>query len=291
MKKIGGIDVGGTSIKYGVWNGAALEDKGSIPTPKTLEEFYERLTEIVETMKEKHAIIGVGMSLPGAVNKEKGLIDGASALPYIHHFPILEEFVNRFGLPVSFENDANCAALAEVKYGAGKDVNNILFFILGTGVGGSLIFDGKVHHGKHLFGGEFGFMLMKDGKSLSQLGTTVQMAKRYEKRVNDGKHYTGEEVFELAFNGDAIAQEEAETFFYNVALGIFNLSYAFDPDRVIIGGGVSHAPFLLPEIDKRLDKIIKGTAIASWKPEIAVCEFMGDANLIGAVADFLSENE
>jgi len=291
MKKIGAIDVGGTSIKYGVWDGENLLDQGSFPTPKTLEEYFEGMTNAVLSMKEKHEIIGIGMSTPGCPEKDTGVIAGKSALPYIHGFNMQAELESRFGLPISMENDANCAALAELKYGVGQGAKNLLFFILGTGVGGSVIFDGKVHHGKHLFGGEFGFMIMEDYKSMSSLATAVAMAKRYSMRINDGKNYTGQEVFDLSYAGDPIAQEETETFFFNVAKGIFNLSFSFDPDLVILGGGVSNAPFLLDEVKKRVMHIQEKVGFTDWTPEIVTCKFKNDANLIGAVVDFMAEHE
>ncbi|SJZ63996.1 Sugar kinase of the NBD/HSP70 family, may contain an N-terminal HTH domain [Pilibacter termitis] len=287
MKKIACIDVGGTSIKYAVFQNGQLFENGSFPTPQTLEEYYEKLCEVVEEMKKVHGIVGVAMSSPGAVNKENGVIEGASALPYIHDFDIHSVLSDKFALPLTIENDANCAALAEVKYGVAKNHQNVLFIVLGTGVGGSVIVDGKIHHGKHLFGGEFGFMLMSENETFSSLGTAVNMASRYNKRMKT--NLSGKEVFERAFSGDVIAQEEAEVLFSNVAKGIFNLQYAFDPELVVLGGGISQAEFLLPEIDKRMDEIMKKVTIAPFKPKVVKCHFLNDANLIGAASDFLAE--
>ncbi len=144
--------------------------------------------------------------------------------------------------------------------------------------------NGKVHHGKHLFGGEFGFMLMDDEHSFSDLGTTIRMAERYNKRT--GEELDAIEIFEKAFNGDKIANEEKDIFLYNVAKGIFNLTYSFDPERVIIGGGVSQAEWLIPELQKQLKKIMEIIEVATFMPEIVTCEFRNSANLIGAAVDF-----
>ncbi|MDR2833130.1 MAG: ROK family protein [Streptococcaceae bacterium] len=291
MEKLGALDIGGTSIKYGVWDGKELLDQASVPTPKTLEEFYDSLTSVVNIMKENHDIKGVGMSIPGGPDKKTGVIIGMSALPYIHHFPIQPEFEKRFGLPVSMENDANCAALAELKYGAGRGKKNLLFFILGTGVGGSVIFDGKVHHGPHLFGGEFGFMFMDDElNTFSKLGTTVQMAKRYSEQKNDGKQYTGIEVFDLWQQGDELATEQTDIFFNAVAKGVLNLAFSFDPEICILGGGVSNAPFLLPEVKKRIWALQEKLGYTDWTPDVVTCGFKSEANMIGAVVDFMQEH-
>ena len=147
------IDIGGTSIKYARFADGKLGEEGAFGTPDNLEQFYQSLTAVVEQFKENSDVCGVAISSPGAVNKASGVIEGASALPYIHDFEIHAELEKRFGLPVSIENDANCAALAEVKFGAAKGLSDVLLLVLGTGVGGSVVMNGKVHHGKHLFGG------------------------------------------------------------------------------------------------------------------------------------------
>lgn len=212
------------------------------------------------------------------------MIEGASALPYIHDFNIHSALEKRFALPISIENDANCAALAEVKYGVAKGLKNVLFIVLGTGVGGSVVMDGKVHHGKHLFGGEFGFMLMDDTHTFSELGTTIMMAKRYNERTSQSLDAIA--IFNLAFAGDPIAKEEMNIFTFNVAKGIYNLSYSFDPELVILGGGVSQADWLIPELKKQLQKIMNQVEIASFMPEIQRCYYRNQANLIGAAVDF-----
>lgn len=171
-----------------------------------------------------------------------------------------------------------------MKFGAAKGLSDVLLLVLGTGVGGSVVMNGKVHHGKHLFGGEFGFMLMDDEHSFSTLGTTIRMAERYNKRT--GEALDAIEIFEKAFNGDEIANEEKDIFLYNVAKGIFNLTYSFDPELVIIGGGVSQAEWLIPELQKQLQKIMGIIEVATFMPEIVTCEFRNSANLIGAAVDF-----
>ncbi len=278
------IDIGGTTIKTALFNQGELTESQAFKTPETREHFFDELVKSVNFYKGKFDIAGVAISSPGAVNKASGVIEGASALPYIHDFDIHSEFEKRFELPVSIENDANCAALAEVKFGAAKGLKNVLFIVLGTGVGGAVVMNGKIHHGKHLFGGEFGFMLMDEKNSFSTLGTTIRMAERYNKRT--GESLDAIEIFENAFSGDEIAKEEMKVFTFNVAKGIFNLQYSFDPDLIIIGGGVSQADWLISELQVQLKAIMETIEIAPFMPEIAVCKFRNNANLIGAAADF-----
>ncbi len=280
------MDIGGSSVKFAVWEKEQLVDKGSFVTPKTWDEMKQEMVQLKGKMDAKYTIDGVAFSAPGAVNQSKGVIEGASAVPYIHHFPVFFELEKLLGCPISMENDANCAGLAEVWRGAAKGLQNVLFVVIGSGIGGAVIVDGKVRHGKHLFGGEFGYMLLKEDKTFSDLGTAVNMAKRYSKRMELETELSGKEVFELAEQGDEIAKEEVETFYHYLAVGIYNLQYSFDPEKIIIGGGVSSKEGLLDELNVHLAKVVESAKIAPFIPEVAICEFQNDANLIGAVYNY-----
>ncbi|KRK81177.1 ROK family protein [Companilactobacillus nodensis] len=284
MNNLGLIDIGGTSIKFAIWRNNELEKLPAVMTPDNLEGFYEVLTSAVEKMKLEAQIVGVGISSPGAVDKTIGVIRGVSAVKYLHDFDILSVLTEKFGLPVSLENDANCAALAELDAGAGRGVASLIFLILGTGVGGSVIVDHQIWHGAHLFGGEFGLMLIDGYKTLSNLGTAVNAAARYN-AVN-GTQCSGKEVFALAKSGDTSAQREVQTMYQALAKGIFNLQYSFDPERIVIGGAVSNNPDLIPAIEDEIDKLRDVTGITSVKPELVTCEFTDGANLRGAMVDF-----
>lgn len=286
MSNLGLVDIGGTSIKFAVMKDDQLEKLEPVKTPQTLEEFYQVLTNKVDSMKAQYQITGVGISSPGAVNKKTGVVEGASAIPYIHNFEIQQALSKRFGLPVSMENDANCAALAELDSGAGRDVSSLLFLIIGTGVGGSVIINHQIWHGAHLFGGEFGFTLVDDKSTLSNLATSVGVAQRYNANSKPITNYSGKEVFDLADHGDARAQKEVQTMYYSLAKGIYNLQYSFDPELIVLGGAVSNNSHLIPEVNKEIEKIRKVVKIASIKPEIVPCHYTDEANLRGAAVDF-----
>lgn len=283
------IDIGGSSIKYGIWSEDKLIKNGSFITPKSWEEMKLELIKLKEIMKKNFDIEGVALSAPGAVNQITGVIEGASAVPYIHHFPIQQELENLFESSVTIENDANCAALAEIWKGAGSGLKNMLFVVIGTGIGGAVIVDGKIIHGKHLFGGEFGYMLLTKNETFSNLGTAVKMARRVCRRKGlEETQLSGEDVFELANNGDIIAIEEVRNFYYYLAKGIFNLQYCFDPEKIVIGGGVSNKENLIPNVKEQLLEICRSVSGASIVPNIAVSRFKNNANLIGAVYNYLN---
>ncbi|AUI71871.1 ROK family protein [Companilactobacillus alimentarius] len=286
MNNLGLIDIGGTSIKFAVMQNNELKKLSSVKTPETLEDFYTSLTNKVNLMKKDYQITGVGISSPGAVNKKTGVIEGASAIPYIHNFKIQQTLEKHFGLPISMENDANCAALAELDSGADKDVSSLLFLIIGTGVGGSVIINHQIWHGAHLFGGEFGFTLVDDKNTLSNLATSVGVAQRYNQNSQPKTDYSGKEVFDLADQGDIRAQKEVQTMYYSLAKGIYNLQYSFDPELVVLGGAVSNNPQLIPSVNKEIEKIRKVVKIASIKPQVVACKYTDEANLRGAAVDF-----
>ncbi|MGY3724666.1 glucokinase [Granulicatella balaenopterae] len=284
------FDVGGTSVKYGICDNGQIDHHGIFPTPITIEEFYEQLVAVFESIICQHIIKGVAFSCPGAVNQKTGIIEGCSAVPYIHDFPIKDKFEELFQLPVTIENDANCAALAEVNFGNAKGCENAILLVLGTGVGGSIIINGKVYHGSHLFGGEFGFMAMNDElDTFSALGTVVNMAKRYNDRIPGVAELSGKDILALADQGAEMALEERKIFIKSVARSIFNLQHAIDPEVILIGGGVSNYPLLLPLIQEELDTIYQKLTHTTLYPTVKLCQFKNDANLIGAYVNFLQQ--
>ncbi|MDN6291416.1 MAG: ROK family protein [Tetragenococcus koreensis] len=286
------FDIGGTSVKYGVWNDEEqLINKSKFKTPETWSEMKVALLTIKQQFEKDYILDGIAISSPGSVNQQDRQIEGISAVPYLHYFPIYDELEELFQLSVAIENDANCAALAEVWKGSAKENQTVLFVVIGTGIGGAVIIDKKIHHGTHLFGGEFGYMLLEDYKNFSELATAVNMAKRYAQRKNIAQEdINGERVFELVEKGDQIAQEEVDTFYFYLTKGLYNLAYAFDPEKIIIGGGISNKKGLLSRLNIEFEKLLKQINFNTFQPELDLCTFRNDANLIGAVYNYLQKN-
>ncbi len=283
------FDWGGTGIKHGLWKNDRLEQQEQFPTPKTWQDLKNQMKAVKDGYSEED-LEGVAISAPGAVNSQKGVIEGISAIPYIHHFPIQAELEAYFGLPVAFENDANSAGMAEVWKGAAREYQDVLFLVLGTGVGGAVIKNGQVEKGAHLYGGEFGLIYLDGNQTFSGVGTAVKMADRYCLRHDLEKgSVSGEEVFRFATEGDEIAAEEVENFYNYVARGVFSLQFTLDPECIVIGGGVSAKPGLLEEVNRRVLELFADHEIIDFEPVIRTCEFKNDANLIGAVANFYQQ--
>lgn len=279
------IDVGGTTIKYGLWNETTkkLSDKDSLYTPESLEEFYGVLKFITDRY-EHLQVDGVGISIPGAVDQKRGVIEGISALPYIHGFPIKTGIESKLDMKVAMENDANCAALAELSSGVAQKMSNIIFMVIGTGVGGAVVVDRKILHGSHLYGGEFGMMIGENRHQLSLFGTAVHLAERYNKA--HATSLSGKEVLDLANAGDSYASVESRLMFDSLAQSIYNLQFITDPEAIVIGGGVSASSGFINSLKFAVEGLFQSLGEVPLRPNIVAADFHNDANLIGAAYNF-----
>lgn len=281
------FDFGGSAVKYGVWNGKEMTDKGKFTTPKTWEEMKASLLAVFVGMEQEFE--GVAFSAPGVVDVEKQMINGISAIPYIHRFNIFKELEELFNLPVAIENDANCAGMAEIYEGAAKGKKEVAFVVVGTGIGGAIFHNGQIAKGAHLYGGEFGLMYLSEGETFSKLGTAVQMAWRYcERKGVEKETFTGEDVFRLAENGDELAKEEVNLFYEYLTQGLFSIQFSLDPEMIVLGGGVSAKEGLLDEINRRMKEKLAHFELNDFIPQIVTCKYENDANLIGAAANFIT---
>ena len=285
------IDIGGTSVKYGIWQDQQLLDKGSFSTPNTTIAMLTALKKVKTTLEQKitNVITGVAVSVPGCVNVTTGSISGISAVDYLNNIPFRDLLSRELNLPVSIQNDANCAALAEHVWGNAKDVNSAAFMIIGTGVGGAIIINDQLFGGEANFAGEFGYAIMNSkGETLSQLGSPVKMAEKYNKLANNSTTLTGKEVFAAADNGDQLACKCVNELYNTLSLAAYNLVVNFSPQRLVIGGGVSARQELIVELNKRVNALLNqnGTPL---NIDVVNCQFLNDANLVGAVCEYLNQ--
>lgn len=286
------IDIGGTSIKAGI-----LDENGDIKFKETLEviddidKLINTIVNFVEKSKIDFIIKGLAISSPGAVDTKKGIIYGSSALNCIHGPNFKKILREKLNLNVSIENDANCAALAEIFNGSAKNINNMMFIVCGTGIGGSIVYNGKIIRGKNLHCGEFGFMIMEntDNKihTFSEVASTISIINRV-KRFYSGE-WDGEKIFKEANNGNRICIKAIDRFYLNLAKGIYNLQYIYDPELILLGGSISERRDFLDKINEKLDYLLNNLELAKIKPQIKTCTYKKDANLIGALANFKKE--
>jgi|SRR5699024_9249288 len=275
------FDLGGTSVKFGKYQDNNFLDKGVFKTPDSLEEMLEKMANIID---QQNKIEGIAISSPGSVNQQKKVIEGISAIPYIHFIPIYDLLEEKFSVPVAIENDANCAGLCEVELGSAKEGTNIISVVLGTGMGGSVFINRELYVGSYLLGGEFGMSLNTNGKTGSENGTLVAACKKYF--AKSGKHVDGIKLLELYDTGEKLAVKIINDMFDYIAEVLYNIQVIIDPDYIVLGGGISNRKSLSKEISERLNKKIESIGITSAKPKIVNAKYKNDANLIGAVINY-----
>lgn len=276
------IDIGGTSIKYGVVqaDGNLLSNK-HVPTPATWDGLLDQVDVIFNEATVEAPLDGIAFSAPGSVDSTTGVIHGISALPYIHNRPFLQAFEDRYDLPVTVLNDANAAALAEGWNGAAASVKRYATVVIGTGIGGAFVDSDVLMVGSHFHGGEYGYWILDpnlphpDG-TWSAIGSTAVLVKRCSEQL--GRPLTGKDVFALQTN--PVIQTELERFYRWNAIGMYNLQFGLDPERILIGGGISRRPEVRDGIKRHLDALCD--AFGTFHIDLETCAHFNEANLIGA---------
>ena len=294
------FDIGGSSTKWSIIDEVGeFKESGKFSCPSTAEEFFTELIKITNEMKVKYNVKGIAISAPGAVDSETGVIGGLSAIPYIHGPNFKEVLKKTTNLDVEIENDANCAALGECWLGAGKENKDLAFVVCGTGIGGAIVKDKKIHGGIHKHGGEFGYCSVTcelDGEpkftSWSKSGSTTALAKKVAKLkgLEEGS-LDGVEVFELCSKGDEIALKEVNKYYFIMAVGIYNIQYTYDPEVIILGGAISERKEYVDEINKRLEIIMNSNLEGKIKPVLKTCKYGNDANKLGALYNYIQREK
>ena len=202
------LDIGGSAVKYAVMDShASLLHKGKFTSPKaSLDDFWLALDKVVLTLRQKYTLSGMAISTCGAVDCDSGVIHGASALPYIHGPNFKSLIFERYQLPAELENDACCAALAELWQGSAQQINQCCLVVIGSGIGGAVINNRQIQHGHQLHGGEFGYMLTgeKDGSpvTFSDMASTRALVESAAQAINaEVESLDGKAVFEAAEQG------------------------------------------------------------------------------------------
>jgi glucokinase len=300
-----GIDIGGTKISAGVVDSSGnLIDSSRISTPtEGGKELILAVINLIKEIKEKHEIKGIGISIAALISSDYGTIVGAPNIANLSKLNFVNEIKAEFKLPIVVENDANSAMWAEFKFGNAKGLNPVMFFIIGTGVGGGLVIDGKLFKGANGIGAEFGHMCVVPNGLLCGCGSKgciEQYASggaliRYanEAIINnpqssetllsfgEGK-LTGSGLTKAAKAGNELALAAFNKQADWLGLACASYSLIIDPEAIIIGGGVADAGelFLAP-VREAMRKYMP-FAESHVPPKIIAAKFGNDAGLIGA---------
>ncbi|WP_422931207.1 ROK family protein [Singulisphaera sp. PoT] len=305
-----GIDLGGTNIKSGV-----VDDKGRVLSKISLQTLAGRGPEegvknLAEAGRQAVSASGlswdqiaaVGLGSPGTIDFENGSIYLPSNLPGWANLPIRQRLQDLLGHPTVLQNDANAAAYGEFWAGAGRDVQSLVLFTLGTGIGCGIVDQGRIIAGRHGHGAECGHMIVQmDGGRpcscgisghLEAYASATSLVKRAVEALELGEasslrdlhaqgSLTSHAISDAAYAGDPLAVRlMSETARY-LAVGASTLMHTIDPDIVLFGGGMIAAgePFL-NAIREHVRKL--SFATLADKTKIAFAELGGDAGFIGA---------
>lgn len=280
------VDIGGTGIKFAAMSKEGeILDKQEIATPDDLDGLLDWLKMLLS----KREYQGIAMSVPGAVDRKTGTIGGISAVPYIHGFSWYDKLAS-YELPIHLENDANCVGLSELL--AHPELENAACVVIGTGIGGAMIVNGRLHRGKHHLGGEFGYMTtLAPAEKLnnwSQLASTGNMV-RYLAEKSGQTDWNGRKIYQEAEAGNTLCQEAIERMNRNLAQGLLNIQYLFDPDVISLGGSISQNKTFIEGVRSAISYFVDRYEEYSVTPEIVACTYQGEANLYGALVNWLQE--
>ena len=286
------LDIGGTSVKYGVADEkGSLLLKGETPnviTQKGVKGFAESLAGLTDRYRQEYDLQGIAVSTAGVVDPEQGVILYAPkyfpGYPGINLRKLLEEHT---GLPCAVENDVNAAALGEYWLGAGRGAKSLFCITVGTGIGGCAILNGQVIHGASCSAGEAGLQQISPKGTWEEIASTSALIRNVAKakQVPEAE-LDGRKIFVMAQQGDADASAAIDKQMDDLAVGIANICYILNPERIIIGGGIAAQEiYLYPILDGALRKRLLPLVYEHLTLRFA--SLKNDAGMIGALCNFL----
>lgn len=283
------FDIGGTDIKYGIVKDEVIIEKHKVPTEakSSQKELEKKLYNLTTEMLAKYEVVGVGVSCAGSIDHEHGVVaTPPEAIPSFGGWDFKSFFKNNFNLECVADNDVNCFAIAEGTSGAAKDFKNFFTITVGTGIGGAVVFNGKIWRGLNYNAGEVGRMLLPKEKfeALASVTALVKYAQDLGLDVHNGK-----EIFDLYDQDDFLAEQAVANFYHYLAVGIANLIYIFNPEAFVIGGGITNRECFIDELNKTINRYLvdgfKNTAI------IRRAHYKNDGGMMGAYYNFVSRKE
>lgn len=305
-----GVDLGGTNLRT-----ALLSSEGDI-LDKRKEATYasdgwkkvvQRLIQNIGRQKEIAtrqglSVAAVGVGAPGVILVEKGIVVKSPNFPDWNNLPLKDELESVLSLPVTIENDANAAALGEQWRGAGRGIGSMILLTLGTGVGGGIVLDKQIWHGADGMAGEIGHMtIIPDGRQcgcgntgcLEMYASARGIVQSYRDAGGASEtamqpEITSVQVYQEASDGNARAVKVMRDMGRILGIGIANLINIFNPEMVVIGGGVKEAwPLFIDTARAEIRK--RAFEVPAERTKIVPSELGDDAGMVGAAAAALQK--
>jgi len=269
-----GVDLGASNVRAAVVRNQRLGEVSSIQIDATgsAEKVMDQICGLIDRVKPE-AVDGVGIGVPSVVDLETGVVYDVQNIPSwreVHVKSILED---RYSVPVLVNNDANCFALGELHFGKGIGCQSLIGLIVGTGCAGGIIIDGKLYPGRNCGAGEFGTI-----PYLESIYEHYCAGQFFTRHVGQ----TGAEVYQRAVDGDREAAQIFAEFGHHLGEAIKTILYAYDPERIILGGSVRKAyRFFEKAMWESIRSFAFSPAIKSLKIEVSELEHVA---ILGAAA-------
>jgi glucokinase len=299
MPYVIGLDVGGTTIKGGVFAGSsqclAEVRMKTYVTENSVNEILANMRAVVEELMRRAAMLGldhpggIGIGVPGFVNSTEGVVLEASNLG-LYDVNLKRWFEERYHVPCVVQGDARVGAIAEREFGAAQGHSSLLYVVIGTGVGSGMVVNGEVYEGVHSAGGELGHTIVNPDGDICACGkrgcleTIVagpNLIRAYEKRLGRPTAATAKDLSDRALEGHPDAKMVFREAAQALALAIANYCTLFDPSIVVVGGGVSLAgPVLFEPLLEFFNKY--SSPLASERIVIAPAALGDKSGTVGA---------
>lgn len=286
MKNYIAVDIGGTNIKYGIVDETGrivYNDKIKTEAKKGGKQICIKVCDIIEKLKADCDVCGVGISTAGVVESDKGVIVYANSnLPDYIGTQWNDIIETRYQLPCYVLNDVHAAGAAEAWIGAGRNTDCFLCAAIGTGIGGCLFVNGKPFFGPHFRAAALGYMSTAgDGVIYEKKASTSALVRNITESSKD-TDVDGKNAFSRAREGNALYNCELSKWYDELAKGLANCIFCYDPQKIIIGGAISNeGQPLLDRIYKSLLKYVPSEFLSDIELKTAECN--NNAGMIGAV--------
>lgn len=236
-----GIDIGGTNIRIGAINqNDELVFEYKEPTFENVissEDLYNKIIKLIKMVPNYENSKAIGIGVPGSVDKKLGQIITSKNVTILKNFPLVENLNKDLNKPIFLENDARVATFAEAICGKGKDKNIVCYITISTGLGGGLVINKEIYNGSNNLGAYFARMILDGEHTSHNLISGTALLEQSREKINKNMKSTLE-VFELEKNNNPIAKEIISNFKRNLTVLLLNISATFNPDIIILGGGV-----------------------------------------------------
>ena len=269
-------------LKGELTEGAQDRKKAEVPVEQKSEVSVEQKVEA----KLESLLAGICISTAGMVDEIKGeIIHAGPQIPEYKGCKWKEEIETAFSIPCEVENDVKCAGLGEYSFGSGKGTNSMLCLTIGTGIGGSFILNGEVYHGTSHSAMEIGYMQIPGGM-FQRMASTSAVVKRVASRKGEAEElWNGKRIFEEVKKEDKICLEELDRLCDALSIGLSNLCYAFNPECIVLGGGImEQKDILLPKIWGHLQEHL--VPIVAENTRLLAASLGNRAGLLGAYVHF-----